>query len=48
VYIFYDIITGWVDGWRGVDAVCFDISKVFDTISHNILVMKLRKYGIDE
>ena len=25
-----------------------DFSKVFDTISHNILVMKLRKCGIDE
>lgn len=25
-----------------------DFSKVFDTVSHNILVMKLRKCGIDE
>ena len=45
---FSDVITGWVD-WGGAgDAVCLDFSKAFDTISHNILVMKLRKCGIDE
>ena len=31
-----------------MDVVCLDFSKELDTISHNILVMKLRKCGIDE
>ena len=45
---FYHVITGWVDGGRAVDAVYLDFNKAFDTISHRILVMKLRKCGIDE
>ena len=45
---FYDVITGWVDGGRAVDAVYLDFSRAFDTAPHNILVMKLRKCGIDE
>ena len=45
---FYDVITGWVDEGRAVDVVYLDFSKAFDTVSHNILVMKLRKCGIDE
>lgn len=39
---FYDAIVGWVDG-RGVGVVYLNFSKVFDTVSHNILAMKLRK-----
>jgi len=31
-----------------VDVVYLDFSKVFDTVSHNILVMKLRKHQIGE
>ena len=31
-----------------MDVVYLDFSKVFDTISHNILVTKIRKCGIDE
>ena len=31
-----------------MDVVYLDFSKAFDSISHNILVMKLRKYWIDE
>jgi len=45
---FYDGITGWVDEGRAVDAVYFDFSKAFDTVSHNICLGKLRKSGLDE
>ena len=33
---------------RAVIAVYLDFSKAFDTFSHSILVMKLRKCGMDE
>ena len=41
---FYDVITGWVDRRRIVNVAYID----FSTVSHNILVMKLRNWGIDE
>jgi len=45
---FCDVITGWVDGERAVDVVYLDFSTAFDTVSHTILIMKMRKCGIDE
>ena len=45
---FYDVITSWVDGGRAVDVMYLDFRKVFDTVSHKILVIKLRKCKIDE
>jgi len=45
---FYDDVTGWVDEGRAVDVVCLDFSMVFVTVSHNILLGKLRKCGLDE
>lgn len=38
----------WFDGWEErMDAVYFDSSKAFDTVSHNILIDKRMKYGLD-
>jgi len=45
---FYDDMTGWVDEGRAVDVVYLDFSKAFNTVSHNILLGKLRKCGLDE
>lgn len=41
-------MTGWVNEGRAADAVYLDFSKVFDAISHNILIDELRKCGLDE
>jgi len=45
---FYDGMTGLVDEGRAVDVAYLDFSKAFDTVSHNILLGKLRKCGLDE
>jgi len=39
-----DGVTSWVDK----DWIYLDFSKAFDTVSHNILIGKLRKCGLDE
>jgi len=44
----YDGMSGWLDEGRAVDAVHLDFSKAFDIVSHNILLGKLRKCGLDE
>lgn len=45
---FYDGITSCVDGGRAVDVIYLDFSKASDTVSHDVLLAKLRKRGIDE
>ncbi|PKU35279.1 rna-directed dna polymerase from mobile element jockey- hypothetical protein [Limosa lapponica baueri] len=44
---FYNGMTGWIDEERAVDVVYLDFSKAFDTISHSILIGKLRKCGLE-
>ena len=45
---FYNGMTGWVNEGRAVDVAYLDFSKAFETVSHNILIGKLRKSGLDE
>ena len=45
VVTFYDVMTGWVDEGQAVDV---DFSTALGTVSHNILMDKLRKCGIDK
>jgi len=45
---FYAGMTGWVEEGGAVDVVYLDFSKAFDTVSHNTLLGKLRKCGLDE
>ncbi|PKU29150.1 rna-directed dna polymerase from mobile element jockey- hypothetical protein [Limosa lapponica baueri] len=45
---FYDVITRWLDEGRAADVIYLDFSEAFDTVSHNILIRKLRKCGLDD
>jgi len=45
---FYAGMPGWEAEGRAMDVVYLDFSKAFDTVSHNILLGKLRKCGLDE
>jgi len=41
-------MTGWVDEGRAVVVVYLDFNKACDMVSHNLLLGKLRKCGLDE
>lgn len=45
---FCDMGTVWINEQRAVDVVYLDFSGAFDTVSQNILLVKLRKRERDE
>ncbi|KAF7248065.1 putative polypeptide N-acetylgalactosaminyltransferase 8 [Varanus komodoensis] len=45
---FYDKVSRWLNGRDAVDVVYLDFSKIFDKVAHDILVEKLRSFGIDQ
>lgn len=44
----YQETATWLDEGRAVDIVSLYFSKAFNTVSHRILIGKLRKCGLDE
>ena len=46
--MFLEDITKWVDDGSPVDVVYFDFQKAFDKVLHQILLIKLKAYGIGE
>ena len=45
---FYNEVTGLLDEGRAVGGVYFNFCKAFHTISHNIIIDKQKKYGLDK
>ncbi|PKU47057.1 rna-directed dna polymerase from mobile element jockey-like [Limosa lapponica baueri] len=45
---FHDGMTGWIDEGMAVGVVYLDFNKAFDTVSHTILIGKLRKRRLEE
>ena len=42
----YNDVSCWLDSGKAVDIVFFDFAKAFDTVSHGLLLAKLRHLGV--
>lgn len=40
-------MTGFVDGERAVDVIRLDFTTIFNMVSHEILIRKLKKCSLD-
>lgn len=45
--VFYGSVTASVDKGRAADVLCWDFSKAFDIVPHNIFLSKLGIQGFD-
>ena len=45
--LFFDQVTSLIDRGNAVDIVYLDFSKAFDKVSHDILISKPTRYGLD-
>ncbi|KAJ7415311.1 rna-directed dna polymerase from mobile element jockey-like [Pitangus sulphuratus] len=45
---FYNETSSWIDERIAVDIVFVDFIKAFNAVSHNILIARLKKHGLDE